>query len=341
MADIAEECASASWNSGPAPDVCVGVPTHQRSGFLAAVVAALEAQTVPRERLEVIVVDNASADDTWETLQKIVASTPLRMRAMRSAENAGVANSRNTIVRAARAPVVAFTDDDCIPSPGWLEALTAPFAAGADLVQGRVRPDPNDYTPAQPWARTLWVNNSDWLFESANIAYRRSSFEAAGGFDVLGPDGTELRRPFGEDTTLAWRMKAAGMRTVFADDALVYHRVFPGTFGGWLSELRRRALFPGLVGRSPGLRRSLYAGVFLNKTTAAFDLALAGAIAAAIAREPLILLAGIPYLVLRVRDARGRPGRPVVFRLAQLGVGDVVGFLSLLQGSVRERQIVL
>ena len=342
MPDTAEERASATWDRGLSPEIAVAIATHDRAGFLPELVRMLESQTLAADRFEVVIADDASSDHTWNVLAQIAGRTPLRLRAIRLAANSGPAAARNVAATASRAPLVAFTDDDCLPSPSWLDALAAAFRSGLDLVQGRVAPDPVDYSPSDPWARTLWVTRGDWLFESCNIAYRRTSFDALGGFEVARPDVTRgTRAHFGEDTLLGWRLKAAGMRATFDADALVYHRVHAGTFGEWLIELRRRVLFPTVVRLSPGMGRSLFAGVFLSRTTAAFDLAVAGVLTAAFRQELWPLACVAPWLSIRWRDARWRAGRPPLFRLAQLGIGDVVSLASLLEGSVRARRIVL
>lgn len=342
MTTVADERTSASWNDGPAPEIAVAVATHERAGFLGDLIRALEAQTIAPARFEVVVVDDASADATWRVLAQIAERTTLRLRARRLAANAGPAAARNEGAAASRAPFIAFTDDDCVPTTAWLDRLLEGLRSGADLVQGRVDPDPEDHTWKDPWARTLWVTRGDWLFESCNIAYRRESFDRLGGFDADRPVVTRgTRQHFGEDTMLGWRLKAAGMRATFDPEALVYHRVHPGTFGDWLVELRRRVLFPALVRRSPGMGRSLYAGVFLSPTTAAFDLAVAGVVTAAVMERWLPLAGVAPWLWLRWRDAKARGGRPPWFRLLQLGVGDAVSFASLLAGSARARRLVL
>jgi GT2 family glycosyltransferase len=342
MGEVLEERASAMWDRAGTPGISVGIATHGRAAFLPALARALEAQRVPPGSFEVVIVDDASSDDTWSVLEEIAASTALPLRVLRLGVNAGPAVARNVAAASSRAPAIAFTDDDCLPTPDWLPSFARALGDGADLVQGRVLPDPDGYDPALPWSRTLWVNRGNWLFESCNIAYRRASFDALGGFSVERPDVTRgTRSHFGEDTSLGWRLKAAGMRTEFSDDALVYHRVHPGSFGDWLVELRRRVMFPGLVRRSPGMHRALFAGVFLSRTTAAFDLAVAGVLTAAVRQEIWPLAGSVPWLWTRLRDARYRRGRPPLFRLAQLGVGDLVSLVSLLEGSARARRLVL
>lgn len=330
---------SASWAGEPEPAATVAVATFDRASFLPELLAALEVQTLPRERFEVIVVDDASTDDTWKLLTGLAHSTPLRLLAVRMAANGGPALARNAASRLARGEAIAFTDDDCLPASGWLGALTDAFDDGIDVVQGRTLPTP---TPngSGPWDRSVWITRPSHLFETCNIAYRRTAFEAQHGFRADRPSVRGTRPHFGEDAELGWRVAGDGRRAAYAPGALVHHRVHPGSWRDWLLEQRRLSLFPSLVRRSPGLGRALVGGLFLSRRTASFDAALVSLAAAATGR-PWALAGTIPWILDRWREARRRPGRSVAVRLAQLAAGDAVALASLVEGSVRARRPVL
>jgi GT2 family glycosyltransferase len=331
---------SAAWERGAVPEIAILIPTYDRERFLRELVAALEAQLMPLERFEVVIVDNGSSDETWTTLGKLIAATPLRMLVARVTPNRGPAAARNLAASLSRANDIAFTDDDCLPSPGWIEALASDLAAGADLVQGPTLPEPEGASRSGPWDRTIRVEDPSPLYETCNIAYRRSAFDAAGGF-AEGLVESQHRMPFGEDVEVGWRVRDSGGTAAFAPAAIVYHRVHAGRYRAWLDEQRRLGLFPTLVARNSGMAGELWAGVFLTKKTAAADLAAAATVAAAVARQPLLLLGTIPWIAARWRDAKARPGRPAVVRLAQLAVGDAVGLAALAAGSVRARRLVI
>jgi glycosyltransferase involved in cell wall biosynthesis len=164
----------------PDPDISVVVPVRNGAATLPALLDALAAQTLSRERFEIVVVDNDSDDDSGRVAGERGAravAEPLR----------GRARARNRGVAAARAPAIAFTDADCLPDSRWLEALMrclerAPLVAGAvELVTGE---------PPNRWERLerLWRFDQErdvaagWA-ASANLGVRREAFEAAGGFD--------------------------------------------------------------------------------------------------------------------------------------------------------------
>lgn len=340
-----EEVVSLSWE-GPPPDVSVVVSTHRRAAFLAELMSCLADQTLPRSRYEIVVVDDGSDDGpggTWATLCELVAAAPSRARALRSASSSGPAGGRNLGVSRSRAPVLAFTDDDCLPQPGWLAALLDEVERGADLVQGLTRPDPRGTATAGPWDRTLTVDGPTPLFETCNIAYRRSWFERLGGFDEADPltaPGAGLH--FGEDAVLGGRLVAAGGATAFRPDAIVHHRWLPGSFREHLLQVRRLAGFPGLARRSTVLQRSLVAGVFLSPTTAATDLAMAAVALAAIRQSPLPLILVAPWVRRRWPEVAGSRVSPAALRrAAALAAADVVGAASLLEGSVRHRRLLI
>jgi GT2 family glycosyltransferase len=335
---------SAGW-AGPPPEISVVVSTYRRPGFLPDLVHALEQQTLAPERFEVVAVDDGSDDGgaTWTALSGLVAASAARMRAVPRPASGGPAVGRNEGVRHARGPVLAFTDDDCIPQPGWLAALLAAVDGGADLVQGCTVPVPDRTPEAGAWARTITITAATALFETCNIAYRRPWFERLGGFD----EGDALTAPgagrhFGEDAVLGGRLVAAGGRAAFSATAVVHHRWLPTSFAEHLRFHRRLAGFPGLATRSDVLAERLWHGVFLSPATATVDAAVVGVLAAAITRRPLPLALALPWLARRWPEAaRRRYGRSAAVRLGQLAVTDLVGLGALLEGSARHRRLIL
>jgi glycosyltransferase involved in cell wall biosynthesis len=307
----------------------------------------MEAQTMPVASFELIVVDDASTDTTWEALGDLVAATALPARALRLARNAGQGAGRNVGLGVARGEVVAFTDDDCLPSPRWLERLTEPFtsAHGSSPVvvaQGQTEAWPDDADGAGAWARTVWVLRPTWLFETCNVAYRRTDLVAVGGFPSggdapVGPHG----RIVGEDAIAGWRVVENGAELVFVPEALVHHRHLPASYLDWLAEQRGRGCFPGLIDRSPLGRRALWRSWFLAPRSAAFDVATVALVGALCSRRARWLIGLVPWVILALPEARSRKGRGAAVRLAQLFAGDSVGAAALVSASVRNRSVVL
>jgi len=296
------------------------VPVRDGAAHLPALLAALAAQT--HAPLEVIVADDGSTDDSVA----IAEAAPVVDAVVRSAGR-GPGAARNAAAAAARGDVLAFTDADCMPAPRWLEAGLAAMA-DADLVQGAVAP-PRDVAVG-PWDRTIRVSTDHGLFETANLLIRRDLFERLGGFEPwLQPsDGKEL----GEDVWLGWRARRAGARVAFAADALVHHAVFPREPAEFVAERARLRFFPEMAARIPELREGfLFRRYFLSRRSAAFDLALAGALVAR--HRPAAALAVLPYARMLAADG---PSQAAVRAAA-----DAVGFAALAYGSLRARSAVL
>jgi glycosyltransferase involved in cell wall biosynthesis len=343
---IAERVASPAHRSGAAPHVSVVISTRDRAHYLGELLDALEAQDVGLAGFEVIVVDDGSQDDTWKVLCDAAATRPLSLAALRLRCSTGQGWGRNAGVDDARGEVVAFTDDDCIPSPEWLRVLTTPYACGTGgprplVVQGRTTPCKSD-SDSGPWARAVWVLRPTWLFETCNIAYRRDDLTAIGGFPSRAEAPTTANgKTVGEDALLGWKVMERGPELIFAAEAEVAHRNEPASYLEWLAGHRGRAVFPDLVRRSPHGARALWHGWFLAPRTVAFEIALASALAGLLRRRASWGLGLLPWLWLTLPEAHQRSGRHPLVRLAQLAAGDLVGLGALLAGSLRHRRLVL
>jgi GT2 family glycosyltransferase len=189
----------------------VVVPTCGRPALLARCLAALERQTLSRERYEVIVVEDEARE--------------------------GPATARNRGWRQARAPVIAFTDDDTEASPTWLEAGLSALAPEVDAVSGRVvMPVPQPPTDYERDAQGLERAE----FVTANCFIRRSALERVGGFDE------RFRLAWREDSDLHFKLLRAGAHIVREPRALVLHPVRPAKWGVSLSQ-QKKVMFDALL----------------------------------------------------------------------------------------------
>ena len=335
LATVGSASVTSAGSTGGRPEATVVVATHNRAHFLPGLVAALEAQSA-RDRIEVVVVDDGSTDDTWQSLTTIAAATPLRLQALRVTATGGPSVPRNTGVEAAGADLVLITDDDCLPEPAWAEAMLTAAAAGG-LLRGPVRPVDDRHGP---WDRSIDVAGPTPWFETSNLALRRSVFIDAGGFvveDFL--PGRTAGRGFGEDVVFGHGVAdRIGQR--WAPDAVVRHRWLPGDFRGHLAGQWRVVGFPLLVRRLPRLRDALFGRLFLTRRSAAFDLAVAAAVVGGVV-TPWALIGLAPWLATAWPDARRRGRVTIPLRMAQLAVADGVTLAALVEGSVRARRLVL
>jgi GT2 family glycosyltransferase len=313
------------------PRVSVVVPSRDRPASLAILLAALREQTIGAGAFEVIVVDDGSAASAT---QHVVAEESnrgeLRLRALRNDRALGQARARNQGWRQATAPAVAFTDDDCVPDPRWLEALLAVSADAPDaIVQGRTEPDPLSASRGA-FSRTVTVETLGPQYQTCNILYPRALLERLGGFDE-----TVGLPVAGEDTELAWRAFDAGAEAVFAAGATVFHAVYELGFAGALRDAARWSEAARVFALHPRAREMLSRGVFWNGWHYCL---IRSAVALALPRPVRRALLTHHALQLGAR-ARAAGAGPWVAPL--LLAYDAVETAAMVRGSIRYRTLVL
>jgi glycosyltransferase involved in cell wall biosynthesis len=307
--------------------VSVVIPARDAAPRIGRAVQAALSQELDGE-FDVIVVDDGSIDATAEIAREAGA------RVVSNPSPLGPADARNAGVYAAAASLIAFTDADCVPAPGWLRAGVAALEQ-ADLVQGRVEPEAG--VPVGPFDHVITVREETGLYETANLFVRRDWFERVGGFKPFIDPG---RGHFGEDLVFGWAVRRAGGRSAFAPNAVVHHEVVERPASAWIRERRRLHLFPEATAVVPELRSRWYLGLFLSRRTAKFDLALAAAVAALLLRRPLLLLLTLPYARATFRTEQWQRRWVAQQNLALLA-GDLVGLAALVRGSVKAKRVVL
>ena len=306
------------------------VATHRRETRLAFLLEALAEQTLDPGRFEVIVVRSEAPGP--------VADPPdsLQIRFLDGPAVAGPAQLRNIGWPAARAPLVAFTDDDCRPSPGWLEALVEAHADVPEVIlQGPTQPDPDETPKLYGLARTQAIAGASPWYETCNIAYPRALLERLGGFDEAFDGG-------GEDADLWLRAIAAGARRIYVADALVWHAVHARHLWDALRDARRWHTIPLVIARHPEQRAELERGLFWRAGHPRVLLALAGA-ALGRGRPALAAATAAPYL-RHHRKGYGGGRRAVARALVDLparAVVDVAGVAATARAAIRHRAAVL
>lgn len=237
--------------------VSVVVATHARPRMLDRLLASLVDQR--DDPVPVVVVDDASGDGTSDVLADWADRRPAQLRALATDRTRGPAVARNLGWRATDTEWVAFTDDDCEATPGWLTALLETAErTGASLVQGRTLPHPAEQHHRAPWSKSQQVEAFNHRFQACNLLLSRDLLEALDGFDESFPFA-------GEDADLGWRARRLGASMAFAEDAVVHHAVWPRTFAGYLRERRVWAELVRVVARHPGIRRELFLRLFFRR----------------------------------------------------------------------------
>lgn len=224
------------------PNVSVVVPTYRRPDLLMRCLTALLAQTLPADRYEILVCDDGPDPAVQSLLERVAREHGRPLRYLPVTATQGPAGARNQGWRAARAPVVAFTDDDTVPDPGWLEAGLAAMAPGVDAVTGRViMPLPDPPTDYERDAGRLGQAE----FVTANCFLRREALERLGGFDE------RYSQAWREDSDLHFSLLEQGCRIERAPQAIVVHPFRPVRFAAGLS-MQRKVMFDALLYRKHG-----------------------------------------------------------------------------------------
>ena len=317
-------------------DVTVVVPSHRRERRLRALLDALAGQTLPRERWEVVVAHTYEPERAAELFDghDLVAAGVLRPVAV-GPDRAGAARQRNAGWRAGRGALVAFTDDDCRPTPGWLEQLVAAYDGAGAIVQGATDPDPLEehLLHVEPHVRALRVVPPDRYAQTCNILYERELLERVGGFDE--------EFVVGEDVDLFLRAQDAGARLVPAPEALTYHAVDALSTLEKIRSQHQWQHLAYLVKKHPRLREHCEWGVWYKPEHSRAVLALVALAGAT--RRPWMLAGVIPYV--RLERWRHGPRRRAQLRsLRELPahfVVEVAEVGSFAVGSWRYRTLIL
>ncbi|MGW0331982.1 glycosyltransferase family 2 protein [Streptomyces sp. NPDC003011] len=265
--------------SGPDISVVICVYTEDRWEDILAAVSSVRAQSRPALETLLVVDHNEAlldrlAEEYEESGQSGEPGESGRVRVLANAGPRGLSAGRNTGIAAARGDVVAFLDDDAVAERDWLRHFADGYADPRVMaVGGRTVPI---------WAsgrRPAWFPEEfDWVVGctyrglppgrvkvrnvlGGNASFRRSAFEAAGGFATgIGRDGD--KRPLGcEETELCIRLTRARPEAVLLidDRAVIHHRVPRAReqFGYFRARAYAEGLSKALVARSVGTDKGL------------------------------------------------------------------------------------
>ena len=210
-----------------APFVTVAVPTHDRAHRLHACLASLVALDYPRDRYEIVVVDDGSRDETAAVVGAFVARTSAPRVSYHRQEHRGLNTARNLALRHAAGDPICLVDDDEEVPGGWLSALVAGCARHpeAGCVGGPMRLRLDGPAPRRCGREPLGESEldlgpqpvaTDYVW-GGNMAIRRAAVTRIGGFreDLVLLGGTE--------TEWQERLRSAGGVVMYVPDAWLWH----------------------------------------------------------------------------------------------------------------------
>lgn len=197
------------------------IPTHRRPERLEACLKALSGLDYPKDRFEIIVVDDGSPASSEPVILPFRGVSDITLLTQ---PRSGPAAARNRGAAHAKGTFLAFTDDDCTPDPGWLKALANRFAALPEhMIGGRTinaLPE-NPFSGASQhlisYLYDYYDGKPSGLFTSNNMAVPVRHFYSAGVFDASFPLAA------GEDRDFCDRWLHHGYKMTYAPEAVVYH----------------------------------------------------------------------------------------------------------------------
>jgi len=272
----------------PAPAVSVVLCTYNRAEVLPRAIVSILDQDLDHTQYEVIIIDNNSSDGTRAIVESFCAKAT-NVRYIFEPKQ-GLSHARNTGILAARAPLIAFTDDDVRVARDWVPTISRLFLEHpeASCVGGKVLPNWSGPWPAwltrQHWAPLALVDYGDAPFHvntdrqlcliGANSAYRREAFDHIGMFAPhVQAVGREVAT---EDHELLLRLWRSGGQAYYSPDLVVisdiapermrrrYHRRWHRRHGHFEAIMRDEAFERTRVGHLFGVPAHFYRGVIVT-----------------------------------------------------------------------------
>lgn len=190
--------------------ISVIIPTYERLDDLRKCLQCLtpEKQSIPACEYEVIVSDDSRNDDSRRMLE-----TEFDWVCWNQGPRRGPAANRNHGVSCSSMPWIVFTDDDCLPQPGWLTAFQKNMSDNHSVLEGKTlaegkRARVDEECPINATGGFLW---------SCNFAIKRELYNQLGGFDEAFPAAAL------EDVDFRLRLMKTGNAVKFVDEAIVLH----------------------------------------------------------------------------------------------------------------------
>ncbi|GAB3903149.1 glycosyltransferase [Larkinella knui] len=282
--------------------ISIVIPTYQRPVLLKRCLEALMRQDFDHDHFEVVVVDDGADAETRRVVEEMARNSAVCLTYLRQPERRGPAAARNRGWRASTGPIIAFTDDDCIPDENWLKAALVAFQQGANVVSGHVRVP--IHTPPTDQERIVAMLE-EAEFVTANCFCRRSVLEQVGGLDE------RFDIAWREDSDLQFRLLETGISITKNRDAVIVHPCRKAPWWACLKDERKNAYDALLYKQHPKLFREripkyrrlvLLYYLFVLSFLAGTGLWLAGNLLPA---TVALVIWGVLLLVLTGRRLRG------------------------------------
>lgn len=314
--------------------ITVIIPTYKRTKLLIRCLEAMVLQTFPKTDFEVVVVSDGPDLQTARALEAWLPGKGLNLRLVQTEQKKGPAAARNQGWQQAESPLIAFTDDDCIPAPTWLEAFSKQYN-GEDLLAFTGKT-----SVPLPDKKTDFALNLSRLeeadFITANCACTKMALQKVGGFDE------RFKMAWREDSDLEFKFLIRNIRISRVPDALVVHPVREIPWGISIKEQKKGIYDALLFKKYPVLyRKKIYAqiwnyyGIFFLSILLVISINLQFVYATVFSALGLTFLFG-QFIAKRLHDRH----RSFSHVLEMISTSLVIPFISVywrLYGSVKYR----
>ncbi len=213
------------------------ISTYNRAHFLEGLFESVLAQSIPKDRFEVVIVNNNCTDDTEEKCRRFIANNPDVLVKYCVETQQGLSFGRNRGVAESAGEFVTFLDDDAVIAPDFLEQTIVFFrrkpevsALGGKILLKYLNGKPAWYNPYLASLLGFFDKGDVEMpfrkdyFRGSNMSFKKSLFEKYDGFNTsLGRVGKQL---YGnEEKELFYRFKEQGEEMWYVPSAVVYHLV--------------------------------------------------------------------------------------------------------------------
>ena len=236
--------------------ITVIIPTYKRTKLLIRCLEALDLQNIPKEDFHVIVVSDGPDLQTKKALETWRINRLLNFTYVQTTIKGGPAAARNYGWKMADSPLIAFTDDDCIPDQLWLNAFLMNYSGEAFIAFTG-----NTKVPL-PEKKTDFALNIAQLeladFITANCACTKVTLNRVQGFDE------RFKMAWREDSDLEFKLISNHIKILQVPEALVIHPVREVPWGISIKEQKKGIYDALLFKKFPSLYRKKIGSVIWN-----------------------------------------------------------------------------
>lgn len=228
--------------------ISVVIPTYKRPELLLRCLTALTFQNLDHFNFEVIVVSDGPDIVTEQAIDYWITKRKLNLRYLYTQEKSGPAAARNLGWLQAKADLIAFTDDDCIPDNGWLETFVINYNKQEYIAYTGKTIVPLMESPSDFAANTSNLQNAEFI--TANCACTKKTLIQVGGFDE------RFKLAWREDSDLQFRLLLQEIPIINLRKAKVIHPVRDAPWGISIKEQKKSAYDALLFKKYPALYKS-------------------------------------------------------------------------------------